>query len=187
MVIDALGGRAFKGRVRGVIPQADPKSRTFPVEVEINNTESYDLKAGMFARLSLEYGKAARMVLVPKDALILRARGPSVFVFEKGRVREVSFERGRSVDSFMEVPGGALRPGMQVVVKGNENLRPGMPVRVQGRGGRPGGRRGRLARPGKRRSPERRSSKRQEARRRFPARRGWMMRVRLQPVEYIGT
>ena len=142
VVIDALGGRAFKGRVRGVIPQADPKSRTFPVEVEINNTESYDLKAGMFARLSLEYGKAARMVLVPKDALILRARGPSVFVFEKGRVREVSFERGRSVDSFMEVPGGALRPGMQVVVKGNENLRAGMPVRLQSRGGRPGGGRG---------------------------------------------
>ena len=30
VVIDALGGRIFKGRVRGVIPQADPKSRTFP-------------------------------------------------------------------------------------------------------------------------------------------------------------
>ena len=140
VVVDALGGRAFKGRVRGVIPKADPKSRTFPVEVEIKNTESYDLKAGMFARLSLEYGKAARMVLVPKDALILRARGPSVFLFEKGRVREVSFAQGRSVDSFMEVKGGALRAGMQVVVKGNENLRAGMPVRLQGRGGRPGAR-----------------------------------------------
>ncbi len=140
VVVDALGSRAFKGRVRGVIPKADPKSRTFPVEVEIKNTESYDLKAGMFARLSLEYGKAARMVLVPKDALILRARGPSVFVFEKGRVREVSFAQGRSVDSFMEVTGGALRAGMQVVVKGNENLRAGMPVRLQGRGGRPGAR-----------------------------------------------
>lgn len=138
VVIDALGGRAFKGRVRGIIPKADPKSRTFPVEVEIPNTESYDLKAGMFARLSLEYGKAARMVLAPKDALILRARGASVFVFEKGRVREVSFEQGRSVDSFMEVQGGVLRPGMQVVVKGNERLRSGMPVRVKGPGGRPG-------------------------------------------------
>ena len=140
VVIDALGGRAFKGRVRGIIPKADPKSRTFPVEVEIPNTESYDLKAGMFARLSLEYGKAARMVLAPKDALILRARGASVFVFEKGRVREVSFEQGRSVDSFMEVQGGVLRPGMQVVVKGNERLRSGMPVRVKGRSGRPGAR-----------------------------------------------
>ena len=151
VVVDALGGRAFKGRVRGVIPKADPKSRTFPVEVEIKNTESYDLKAGMFARLSLEYGKAARMVLVPKDALILRARGPSVFLFEKGRVREVSFAQGRSVDSFMEVTGGALRAGMQVVVKGNENLRAGMPVRLQGRGGRPGarGRGGALRRGGK--------------------------------------
>ena len=142
VVIDALGGRTFKGRVRGVIPQADPKSRTFPVEVEIKNTKSYDLKAGMFARLSLEFGKAARMVLVPKDALILRARGASVFVFGNGRVREVSFAQGRSVDSFMEVPGGALKAGMQVVVKGNENLRAGMPVRLQGQGGWPGRARG---------------------------------------------
>ncbi len=138
VVVDALGGRVFTGRVRGVIPKADTKSRTFPVEVEIKNTESYDLKAGMFARLNLEYGKAASMVLVPKDALILRARGASVFVFEKGRVREVSFTQGRSVDSFVEATGGALRAGMQVVVKGNERLRAGMPVRLQGRGGRPG-------------------------------------------------
>ena len=142
VVIDALGGRTFKGRVRGIIPQADPKSRTFPVEVEIKNTKSYDLKAGMFARLGLEYGKAAQMVLVPKDALILRARGASVFVFGKGRVREVSFKQGRSVDSFVEVPAGVLRAGMQVVVKGNENLRAGMPVRLQGQGGRPGSWRG---------------------------------------------
>ena len=42
----------------------------------------------------------------------------------------------------MEVTGGALRAGMQVVVKGNENLRAGMPVRLQGKGGRPGGGRG---------------------------------------------
>ena len=150
VVIDALGGRTFKGRVRGVIPKADPRSRTFPVEVEIRNTPSYDLKAGMFARLSLEYGKAAKVLLVPKDALILRARGTSVFVFEKGRVREVSFQQGRSVDSFVEAPRDALRAGMRVVVKGNENLRAGVPVRVQGarprgagRGGGRGPRKGR--------------------------------------------
>ena len=148
VVIDALGGRTFKGRVRGVIPQADPKSRTFPVEVEIKNTKSYDLKAGMFARLSLEYGKAARMVLVPKDALILRARGPSVFVFEKGRVREVSFVQGVSVDSFVEDAGGVLKAGTQVVVKGNENLRAGMPVRLKGQGGRPAWGRGGVPRGG---------------------------------------
>ena len=149
VVIDALGGRTFTGRVRGVIPQADPKSRTFPVEVEIKNTKFYDLKAGMFRPPEPRIRKSGpRMVLVPKDALILRARGPSVFVFGKGRVREVSFKQGRSVDSFVEVPAGVLRAGMQVVVKGNENLRAGMPVRLQGQGGRPGKARGGWRGPG---------------------------------------
>ncbi len=146
VAIDALGGRAFTGRVRSVIPQADTGSRTFPVEVEVPNTDAYDLKAGMFARLRLEYGAPKRMVLAPKDALILGARGSSVFVFREGRVREVFFEQGRSVDSFVEVADGKLRAGMLVVVKGNEGLRPGMAVRLAGRGGPPRG--GKRAPPG---------------------------------------
>ena len=106
---------AFKGRVRGV-SQGGPARAALPVEVEIKNTESYDLKAGMFARLSVEYGQAARMVLVPKDALILRPRGASVFVFEKGRVREVSRAR-RKAWNFLHGSRAGARAGMQVVVE----------------------------------------------------------------------
>ena len=142
VIIDALDGRSFLGRIRNVIPKADPRSRTFPVEVELENTPRFDIKAGMFARLVLEYGEASRSVLVPKDAILLRTREAAVFVFDKGRVREVRFQPGRSVDSFFEVPRGVLKPGMRVVVKGNESLRNGMTVRTgadQPRGkGRPG-------------------------------------------------
>ena len=137
VAIDALGGRIFPGQVRSVIPKADPKSRTFPVEVELRNTPDHAVKAGMFARISMEYGDPARAVLVPKDAVQLRARRPAVFVFEGGKVREVGFTAGRSVDTFVEVTEGELKAGMRVVVQGNEALQDGMPVRLRGGGGRP--------------------------------------------------
>jgi RND family efflux transporter MFP subunit len=129
IVLDALGGKSFTGKIRAVIPKADPKSRTFPVEAELANTPDHAIKAGMFARLTMEYGDAVRAILVPKDAIQLRARRTSVFVFEGGKVREVEFTPGRSVDSFVEVTGGALRPGMRLVVQGNEGLMDGMEVR----------------------------------------------------------
>lgn len=146
--LDAIPGRVFTGLVARIIPKADTKSRTFPVEVELDNTKDYALKAGMFARIILEYGASVQAVLIPKDALLIRPRGASVFVFEKGKVREVSFAPGRKVDSFVEVPGGLIKPGMLVVVQGNEKLRNGMAVRLKGKGRRPGGKRGRGGKPG---------------------------------------
>lgn len=137
IVLDALGGKSFTGKIRAVIPKADPKSRTFPVEAELANTPDHAIKAGMFARLTMEYGDAVRALLVPKDAIQLRARRTSVFVFEGGKVREVDFTAGRSVDSFVEVTGGGLRPGMRLVVQGNEGLMDGMEVRPRPSQGRP--------------------------------------------------
>lgn len=139
--LDAIPGRTFTGRIVRVIPKADTKSRTFPIEVELNNTPDNIIKAGMFARVFLEYGESVQAVLIPKDAVLIRPRGAAAFVFEKGSVREVTFVPGRGVDSFVEVPEGKLKPGMTVVVQGNENLRNGMKVQLrgQGRGKKPRG------------------------------------------------
>ncbi len=131
---DAIPGRSFTGRIVRVIPKADTKSRTFPIEVELNNTANNVIKAGMFARVYMEYGESVQAVLIPKDAVLIRPRGAAVFVFEKGGVREVTFVPGRGVESFVEVPEGKLQPGMMVVVQGNENLRNGMKVRLRGEG-----------------------------------------------------
>ncbi len=133
---DAIPGRDFTGRIARVIPKADPKSRTFPVEVELDNTIDYIIKVGMFARVFMEYGESMQVILIPKDAMLIRPRGAAVFVFEKGRVREVTFTPGRGVDLFVEVPEGKLQLGMMVVVQGNEKLRDGMKVRLRGEGRR---------------------------------------------------
>ncbi|MDA1000577.1 MAG: efflux RND transporter periplasmic adaptor subunit, partial [bacterium] len=147
VAIDAIPGRSFTGLIRRVIPKADPVSRTFPVEIELKNTPDFVIKAGMCARGTRRYGDAAKAILVPKDAVLQRVRGAAVFVFAKGRVREVFFSPGRSIGSFIEVKDSELQPGMAVVVQGNEKLRSGMPVRVGGGG--PPGKKGEGGPPGK--------------------------------------
>ena len=71
--IDALKKR-FTGRIRHIVSQADPSARTFPVEIELDNSIG-ELRAGMFARATLVSGPKALGVLVPRDAIVQR-QGP---------------------------------------------------------------------------------------------------------------
>ena len=129
---DALNGRIFYGKVRSIIPFADLKSRTFPVEFILKNTKDFDIKAGMFSRVTIEYGSKKDAILIPKDSAIIKRRGMSVFVLgDNQKVKELLFNPIRSVDSFIEVPKGILVPGNKVVIQGNENLRNGMLVRIR--------------------------------------------------------
>ena len=87
-------------------------------------------------------GQRREVVTVAKDAIVSRQTGPIVFVFQQGRVRPAQVRIGEGFGSKFEIRSG-LRPGMKVVVRGNEMLRPGQNVRVArsgpGGGGGPGG------------------------------------------------
>lgn len=137
--IGALPGQVFTGQVALVVPRADVRSRSFPVKVRVDNQRtrgSVLLKAGMFARVTFAVGGSAMAVLVPKDALVLGGETRVVFAFEpdpddpkQGRVRRVPVELGVASGEFIQVKA-ALNPGEQVVVEGNERLRPGQEVQV---------------------------------------------------------
>jgi membrane fusion protein (multidrug efflux system) len=77
-------------------------------------------------------GKPRDVMVIPKDAIVNRNEGTVVFVFDGGTVRPAAVTIGDSFDDMFEVLSG-LRAGQQVVVTGNEGLRPGQPVRVEGK------------------------------------------------------
>lgn len=122
VLLDALPGRTFTGRVKHIIPQADVASRTFPVKIEIPNTPDIALKAGMFARVTLRSGPSQPSVFVPKDAVVRRGDGTVVFVVDDTKAHMVPIKMGRAYDGFVEVVESSLQPGHTVVVTGNETL-----------------------------------------------------------------
>ncbi|MBI1309919.1 efflux RND transporter periplasmic adaptor subunit [bacterium] len=136
--VPALPGRILTGAVFAIVPQADLRSRTFPVLVRVKNslTDSGPLlKSGMLARVTLPTGPPTDALLVPKDALVLGGLQSSVYVVLAGAgekpatVRPVPVILGVANGGLIQVTGD-VKPGDQVVVRGNERLRPGQEVKV---------------------------------------------------------
>jgi len=128
VTFDALPGRTFQGKISAVIPRADDAARTFPVRIEISNPDG-EIKSGMLGRATLRVGTPQKAILVPKDALVLGARGKAVYVVENQVARLVQVNTGAEHGPLIEVQG-ELKAGSQVVVRGNERLRPGQPVKI---------------------------------------------------------
>lgn len=147
--IPALKTMVFVGEVKVITPQADVRSRTFPVKVRIKNVIREDgplLKAGMLARAALPTGEQRQSTLVPKDAIVLGGQSPMVWVIvpaeeadlkgvdskgpqPAGKVRPVPVEMGVADGNWIAVTG-PLKADQQVVVVGNERLQPGQLVNV---------------------------------------------------------
>lgn len=150
--IPALADRIFTGTVVHVVPQADVRSRTFPVKIRVKNKITDDgpmLKAGMYARATLPVGAEQQAVLVPKDAIVLGTGKPTVFAIQQpgqgGDGRPTGGPPGPASEGPVAIPVpvqlgvshgrliqviGQLQAGQLVVVEGNERLRPSQPVEV---------------------------------------------------------
>jgi len=138
---DSAPEQAWVGRVARIVPQADLLSRSFPVEVLLDNVivgGEPVLKGGLLARAWLPVGPSGRVTVVPKDAVVLGVGRPFVYVIEgvsggstsTGTVRAIEVALGAAVEGSVEVRG-SVEPGQLVVTRGNERLRPGMEVSFQ--------------------------------------------------------
>jgi RND family efflux transporter MFP subunit len=128
---DAIPDRTWKGRVVRIIPQAGD-ARTFPVTLAVDNTQTL-LKSGFVARAMLTVGEQRDALLVPKDAVVTQGPRQIVYAVREGKAALVPIQR----TSFFEgsaVVIGDLQKGEQVVIRGNERLRPGQAVQVVGSG-----------------------------------------------------
>ena len=127
VVFDALGDKVFKGEVTTIVPEADVKSRNFPVEISLANQDGL-IKSGLLARVRIT-GRKQKLLLVPKDALVLDRGKAVVFVVKGDTVFSVPVGMGEAYGQRIEVIG-EIAPGQMVVVQGNERLRPGQKVMV---------------------------------------------------------
>ncbi len=125
--VDALK-RTFVGQVKHIIRQADDRARTFPVEIEIDNSEGL-LAGGMFARATVPAGPGSRVPAVPKDAIVERDGISSVAMVmpaEHGGMvgMLISVSVGADVGDWIAVTSGNVSPGTKVITRGNENILP---------------------------------------------------------------
>lgn len=130
---DALPEEEFTGEVGARIAAGDPRSRSFPLLIDLPNPRGL-LAPGMSARVVVELDdEAAQVLTVPRDAVVSRAGGRREVwrVLERDgatRVESVRVDTGRARNDRVELLGDGLAAGDRVVLLGNEQLEPGQAV-----------------------------------------------------------
>ena len=117
--------RQDQAAVRTIVPFGNPQSHMFEVRLEVD-PEMWTV--GESLRLSMPTAKVKQVLAVPRDALILRREGASVFkVNADMTVEKINVITGLGDGSNIEVIG-ALEAGDIVVTRGAERLSTGMSV-----------------------------------------------------------
>ena len=127
---DALPGQTFNGKVRKIYPTVDPATRTFTVEVVIDNGNSV-LRPGMFARAKVNFGMN-NSVVIPDVAVVKQQGSGERFVYVLNEDNTVTYQKvvlGRRMGAEYEVLEG-LSDGAKVVTGGMIRLKDGLKVIV---------------------------------------------------------
>jgi RND family efflux transporter MFP subunit len=129
VVIKSMSDDLAPGKIYAVLPQGDPDSRTFPVIIIIDNPD-LKIKSGMEAMVTFNLAAQKKALLVPKDAVVTAGDNRLVFMVNEGKAMPVPVKIIGYYDGGVAVEG-ILKSGDQVVIRGNERLRPGQPVVVK--------------------------------------------------------
>ena len=127
--IAALDSEQLSGEITGILPQGNPAARTFPVHVQVANP-GLKIKSGMEATVTFNLANRKEALMVPKDAIVTAGANRHVVTVVDGRAMPVGVKVAGYYGSNVAVEGN-LKPGDQVVIRGNERLRPGQAVMIQ--------------------------------------------------------
>lgn len=127
--VDAYGDEEFKGKISLVYPTIDGTTHTFPVEVQIPNTDAR-VRPGMYARVTVNLG-TYNHVVIPDEA-IYRQQGSGnryVYIYKDGKVKLSQIQTGRHIGTKYELLSGA-EDGDILATTGLSRLKDGMEVKV---------------------------------------------------------
>jgi RND family efflux transporter MFP subunit len=109
------------GSVTQLSPAIDPETRSYKGLILVNNS-SLKLRPGMYVKGEIVVASAANTIVIPKEIIVSKQRGNSVFVVEKGIAYERIVEFGLENPREVQIVSG-LKLNEQMVVKGFETLR----------------------------------------------------------------
>jgi RND family efflux transporter MFP subunit len=127
LAVSNLPGRRFTGTVARTANALDPNSRTMLVEVQVPN-EDGALLPGMYALVDLSSPRANPPLLLPADALIVRADGTQVAVVRPDHTIHLQkIQVGRDYGDKIEIING-LAEGDLVIANPSDAVREGVQV-----------------------------------------------------------
>lgn len=129
VTFDTYGDEIFEGKITMVSPTVDTNSRTFGVEIGMNNSDGRILP-GMFGRVKLSLG-SANHVVVPDRAVVKQPGSGNqyVYIYKDGKVFYKMVDLGQRIGSSYELLSG-VEAGDSVVITGQTKLADGIAVEL---------------------------------------------------------
>jgi RND family efflux transporter MFP subunit len=128
--VESAPGRKFSAKVAHISPSVDSNTRTFAVEVLVDNSQRL-LKPGFFAKGVIYTSRDKNVIAIPEDAISTLAGVSNVYVIENGKIRQQAVSLGTREGKLVEVTDGLQ--GHELLAASNLTmLATGVPVKVTG-------------------------------------------------------
>lgn len=131
VTVDIFSNEKFNGEVFRVYPTISADTRTFPVELVINNPAE-QLRPGMFARVSLGLGETDALI-VPAIAVVKQEGTNDRYVFvaqSDNTARKILVQIGQRYDDKLEIISNEIKEGDKIISAGQEKLMDGSKINI---------------------------------------------------------
>jgi membrane fusion protein, multidrug efflux system len=128
IIVDALAGSNFAGRVQRISPTLDPATGTFKATIEVLDPQ-HQLKPGMFARVGIVLERRSAALRIPRGAIVEAEGSPTVFVANGDKAEQRSIKTGLTNAGLIEVIEG-LNGDERIVVVGQNGLKSGSSIKL---------------------------------------------------------
>lgn len=116
------------GKITQLSPAINADTRTFKGNITIINSD-YLLRPGMFVKADIVTDRRDSVIVIPKNIILSRQRGKTVFIIERGQAVERVIETGLENLTDVEVTRG-LAKNERVVTAGFETLNSKSKVKI---------------------------------------------------------
>jgi multidrug efflux pump subunit AcrA (membrane-fusion protein) len=130
IIVSGRTEEVYTGTVSGIARSASAETHTFPIIVKVPNKNG-ELGGGKLVRARLSLDTRFTSLAVHKDALVRNGDQTLVYTIADDKAVPISVVAGSTQGEFIAVSSDQLTVGMAIVVRGNERIFPGAPVRIQ--------------------------------------------------------
>jgi len=121
------GNEPAQAAVRTVVAVGDENTHQFELRLDLVDSL---FPVGQTLRVAVPTSDSREVLTVPRDALVLRPEGHSIFVVDaNNQAQQITVTVGTGQGDDIEVAGG-VSAGDRVVIRGNERLQPGQAVTI---------------------------------------------------------
>ena len=117
-----------KAPIKTIIPVADSRSHLMEVRLDMS---AFNWPIGLNFKTTVASGPSKQALTVPRDALVIRREGTSIFRINKdNHAEKLSVTVGMAMGDLIEVLGD-VQAGDLIVIRGAERLKAGQAVKIK--------------------------------------------------------